>query len=128
MFLQLLKPQSQRERAQWEVGVGHAEAALLMSREERNENYTFIYIDKQPGEEPVSTASPPKKAARIERRPRRSRSMREEMLPRRQQPRRQCSITSAEEHSSPSQEDPDHSPAGTAVTTPLYLYRLKLKS
>uniref|UniRef100_A0A8C2HY94 Nuclear receptor binding SET domain protein 3 n=1 Tax=Cyprinus carpio TaxID=7962 RepID=A0A8C2HY94_CYPCA len=44
----LLKPQSQKERAQWEVGVGHAEAALQMTREERNENYTFIYIDKEP--------------------------------------------------------------------------------
>ncbi|XP_063065935.1 histone-lysine N-methyltransferase NSD3 isoform X3 [Engraulis encrasicolus] len=42
----LLKPQSQRERSQWEVGVGHAEAALMMTREERNETYTFIYVDK----------------------------------------------------------------------------------
>uniref|UniRef100_A0A8B9L4P4 Histone-lysine N-methyltransferase NSD3 n=1 Tax=Astyanax mexicanus TaxID=7994 RepID=A0A8B9L4P4_ASTMX len=73
----LLKPQSQRERAQWEVGVGHAESALLMSREERNENYTFIYIDKQPGDEPEPVSSPTtktKKLARPERRARRSRS------------------------------------------------------
>uniref|UniRef100_A0A8B9L226 Histone-lysine N-methyltransferase NSD3 n=1 Tax=Astyanax mexicanus TaxID=7994 RepID=A0A8B9L226_ASTMX len=77
----LLKPQSQRERAQWEVGVGHAESALLMSREERNENYTFIYIDKQPGDEPEPVSSPTtktKKLARPERRARRSRSAREE--------------------------------------------------
>uniref|UniRef100_A0A8B9L4N8 Histone-lysine N-methyltransferase NSD3 n=1 Tax=Astyanax mexicanus TaxID=7994 RepID=A0A8B9L4N8_ASTMX len=73
----LLKPQSQRERAQWEVGVGHAESALLMSREERNENYTFIYIDKQPGDEPEPVSSPTtktKKLARPERRARRSRN------------------------------------------------------
>ncbi|KAG9263388.1 histone-lysine N-methyltransferase NSD3 [Astyanax mexicanus] len=108
----LLKPQSQRERAQWEVGVGHAESALLMSREERNENYTFIYIDKQPGDEPEPVSSPTtktKKLARPERRARRSRSAREEVLPRRQQPRRQCSITSAEEHSSSNQADADDS-------------------
>ncbi|XP_072515394.1 histone-lysine N-methyltransferase NSD3 isoform X3 [Salminus brasiliensis] len=114
----LLKPQSQRERGQWEVGVGHAEAALLMTREERNENYTFIYIDKQPGDEPQPVASPTsriRKTARPERRARRSRSVREEVLPRRQQPRRQCSITSAEEQSSPNQadlEDTDRSPEG----------------
>uniref|UniRef100_W5LMU6 Histone-lysine N-methyltransferase NSD3 n=1 Tax=Astyanax mexicanus TaxID=7994 RepID=W5LMU6_ASTMX len=108
----LLKPQSQHERAQWEVGVGHAESALLMSREERNENYTFIYIDKQPGDEPEPVSSPTtktKKLARPERRARRSRSAREEVLPRRQQPRRQCSITSAEEHSSSNQADADDS-------------------
>ncbi|XP_036450257.1 histone-lysine N-methyltransferase NSD3 isoform X1 [Colossoma macropomum] len=113
----LLKPQSQRERAQWEVGVGHAEAALLMTREERNENYTFIYIDKQPCDEPEPVTSPTtktRKTARPERRLRRSRSVRKEVLPRRQQPRRQCSITSAEEHSSPNrdEEDTDLSPAG----------------
>uniref|UniRef100_A0A8C2Q4B4 Histone-lysine N-methyltransferase NSD3 n=1 Tax=Cyprinus carpio TaxID=7962 RepID=A0A8C2Q4B4_CYPCA len=58
----LLKPQSQKERAQWEVGVGHAEAALQMTREERNENYTFIYIDKEPSSAaPAADAvSPPR--------------------------------------------------------------------
>uniref|UniRef100_A0A3B4E5H3 Histone-lysine N-methyltransferase NSD3 n=1 Tax=Pygocentrus nattereri TaxID=42514 RepID=A0A3B4E5H3_PYGNA len=79
----LLKPQSQRERAQWEVGVGHAEAALLMTREERNENYTFIYIDKQPCDEPEPVTSPTtktRKTARPERRLRRSRSTRKEII------------------------------------------------
>uniref|UniRef100_A0A673L4B7 Histone-lysine N-methyltransferase NSD3 n=1 Tax=Sinocyclocheilus rhinocerous TaxID=307959 RepID=A0A673L4B7_9TELE len=53
----LLKPQSQKERAQWEVGVGHAEAALQMTREERNENYTFIYIDKEPSSAAAAPAA-----------------------------------------------------------------------
>ncbi|XP_076875957.1 histone-lysine N-methyltransferase NSD3 isoform X3 [Brachyhypopomus gauderio] len=113
----LLKPQSQRERAQWEVGVGHAEAALLMTREERNENYTFIYVDKQPGDDgdPVTSPSRVKKGLRAERRSRRSKSSvgsREEPSGRRQQPRRQCSTTSGEELSSPGQreEEPEHSP------------------
>uniref|UniRef100_A0AAY4AMH2 Nuclear receptor binding SET domain protein 3 n=1 Tax=Denticeps clupeoides TaxID=299321 RepID=A0AAY4AMH2_9TELE len=68
----LLKPQSQRERSQWEVGVGHAESALLMSREERNENYTFIYVDKEPSNGAGSPGSA--KVAKPERKPRRSRS------------------------------------------------------
>uniref|UniRef100_A0A673L497 Histone-lysine N-methyltransferase NSD3 n=1 Tax=Sinocyclocheilus rhinocerous TaxID=307959 RepID=A0A673L497_9TELE len=83
----LLKPQSQKERAQWEVGVGHAEAALQMTREERNENYTFIYIDK----EPSSAAAAP--AADTVTSPR--------------QPRRQCSINSSGETSSPNQGEDD---------------------
>uniref|UniRef100_A0A8C1ZB63 Histone-lysine N-methyltransferase NSD3 n=1 Tax=Cyprinus carpio TaxID=7962 RepID=A0A8C1ZB63_CYPCA len=72
----LLKPQSQKERAQWEVGVGHAEAALQMTREERNENYTFIYIDKEPSSAaPAAVAvSPPRVTSknRPERKQRRS--------------------------------------------------------
>uniref|UniRef100_A0A8C9T3K7 Histone-lysine N-methyltransferase NSD3 n=1 Tax=Scleropages formosus TaxID=113540 RepID=A0A8C9T3K7_SCLFO len=48
----LLKPIPQRERAQWEVGIGHAEDAFLMTREERVENYTFIYVDEVPGTSP----------------------------------------------------------------------------
>ncbi|XP_076140069.1 histone-lysine N-methyltransferase NSD3 isoform X2 [Alosa pseudoharengus] len=81
----LLKPQSQRERTQWEVGVGHAEAALLMTNEERNENYTFIYVDKEPGGTPPGTAGSasasasastarPRKVGKPERKVRRSRS------------------------------------------------------
>ncbi|XP_035391480.1 histone-lysine N-methyltransferase NSD3 isoform X3 [Electrophorus electricus] len=113
----LLKPQSQRERAQWEVGVGHAEAALLMTQEERNENYTFIYIDKQPSEDadPMTSPTRVRKGVRAERRSRRSKSgasSREEPSARRQQPRRQCSATSGEELSSPGQreEEPEQSP------------------
>ncbi|KAF0878356.1 NSD3 methyltransferase, partial [Crocuta crocuta] len=44
------KPRPQRERAQWDIGIAHAEKALKMTREERIEQYTFIYIDKQPDE------------------------------------------------------------------------------
>ncbi|KAH0623120.1 hypothetical protein JD844_031100 [Phrynosoma platyrhinos] len=44
------KPRPQRERAQWDVGIAHAEKALKMSREERIEQYTFIYVDKEPVE------------------------------------------------------------------------------
>ncbi|XP_024418509.2 histone-lysine N-methyltransferase NSD3 isoform X4 [Desmodus rotundus] len=49
------KPRPQRERAQWDIGIAHAEKALKMTREERIEQYTFIYIDKQP-EEALSQA------------------------------------------------------------------------
>ncbi|XP_067326727.1 histone-lysine N-methyltransferase NSD3 isoform X1 [Anolis sagrei] len=44
------KPRPQRERAQWDIGIAHAEKALKMSREERIEQYTFIYVDKEPEE------------------------------------------------------------------------------
>nr|XP_044987435.1 histone-lysine N-methyltransferase NSD3 isoform X2 [Jaculus jaculus] len=49
------KPRPQRERAQWDIGIAHAEKALKMTREERIEQYTFIYVDKQP-EEALSQA------------------------------------------------------------------------
>ncbi|XP_053125516.1 histone-lysine N-methyltransferase NSD3 isoform X6 [Hemicordylus capensis] len=49
------KPRPQRERAQWDIGIAHAEKALKMSREERIEQYTFIYVDKEP-EEALSKA------------------------------------------------------------------------
>uniref|UniRef100_A0A8C8FTW4 Histone-lysine N-methyltransferase NSD3 n=1 Tax=Oncorhynchus tshawytscha TaxID=74940 RepID=A0A8C8FTW4_ONCTS len=48
----LMKPFPQRERAQWEVGVGHAEDAFLMTQQERIDNYTFIY------KTPTRTAGP----------------------------------------------------------------------
>ncbi|KAF4802440.1 histone-lysine N-methyltransferase NSD3 isoform X2 [Turdus rufiventris] len=44
------KPRPQRERAQWDIGIAHAEKALKMSREERIEQYTFIYVDQEPEE------------------------------------------------------------------------------
>uniref|UniRef100_A0A8C6MEE1 Histone-lysine N-methyltransferase NSD3 n=1 Tax=Nothobranchius furzeri TaxID=105023 RepID=A0A8C6MEE1_NOTFU len=64
----LLKPIPQRERAQWEVGVGHAEDAFLMTRQERIDNYTFIYVDP----DPVEAAPSKKPAAKAEKRSRRS--------------------------------------------------------
>nr|XP_023682208.1 histone-lysine N-methyltransferase NSD3-like [Paramormyrops kingsleyae] len=93
----LLKPQSQRERSQWEVGVSHAEDALPMSREERVETYTFIYVDEEPAK--------PKLASKPARRAQRSRGSTsggrddkaeaaepvQEGPPRRQQPPRRCS-------------------------------------
>uniref|UniRef100_A0A8C1ETC7 Histone-lysine N-methyltransferase NSD3 n=1 Tax=Cyprinus carpio carpio TaxID=630221 RepID=A0A8C1ETC7_CYPCA len=112
----LLKPQSQKERAQWEVGVGHAEAALQMTREERNENYTFIYIDKEPSAAAAApaddTVTSPRATSknRPERKQRRSKGSagaKEEPIPRRQQPRRQCSINSSGETSSPNQGEDD---------------------
>ncbi|XP_056103865.1 histone-lysine N-methyltransferase NSD3 isoform X2 [Rhinichthys klamathensis goyatoka] len=123
----LLKPQSQKERAQWQVGVGHAEAALQMTREERNETYTFIYIDKEPGaagagaataaaaaaaETETETVTSPRATGknRPERKQRRSKGSagsKEEPVPRRQQPRRQCSINSSGEPSSPNQGEDD---------------------
>lgn len=54
-ILKIRKPRPQRERAQWDIGIAHAEEALKMTREERTEQYTFIYIDKEP-EEALSKA------------------------------------------------------------------------
>ncbi|KAG9354712.1 hypothetical protein JZ751_001425 [Albula glossodonta] len=117
----LLKPIPQRERAQWEVGVGHAEDAFQMTREERIENYTFIYVDKEPD------ASLEKMAGKVERRARRSRgsagsgagasgrdpgSPDGDQPPRRHQPRRQCSMNSAEGTPGQTEPDLDRSPEG----------------
>lgn len=44
------KPRPQREKAQWDIGIAHAEKALKMTREERTEQYTFIYVDSEPEE------------------------------------------------------------------------------
>ncbi|XP_040826241.1 histone-lysine N-methyltransferase NSD3 isoform X2 [Ochotona curzoniae] len=51
------KPRPQRERAQWDIGIAHAEKALKMTREERIEQYTFIYIDKQPEDQSKKNAA-----------------------------------------------------------------------
>lgn len=121
MFLrtQLLKPQSQRERAQWEVGVGHAEAALLMTREERNENYTFIYIDKLPADKPSDDPVTPTRTKK--RRTRRSKSIKKEdpaTLPRRQQPRRQCSVSDTQEEEAEPEDTTETQPSPPPVRTP----------
>ncbi|XP_014849084.1 PREDICTED: histone-lysine N-methyltransferase NSD3 isoform X6 [Poecilia mexicana] len=104
----LLKPIPQRERTQWEVGVGHAEDAFLMTRQERIDNYTFIYVDPDPEEAPPTK----KPSIRAEKRSRRSsgsvgkkedvgvKSPDREQPPRRQLPRRQCSISNTEDSSS----------------------------
>ncbi|KAJ8380024.1 hypothetical protein SKAU_G00008020 [Synaphobranchus kaupii] len=117
----LLKPTPQRERAQWEVGVGHAEDAFLMTREERIETYTFIYVDKE-AEVPGATPAPGERVpAKVERRgARRSRGSvggrdpappEGEQPSRRQQPRRQCSLTGAEETPDRAEPPADRSPS-----------------
>ncbi|XP_039476845.1 histone-lysine N-methyltransferase NSD3 isoform X3 [Oreochromis aureus] len=111
----LMKPIPQRERSQWEVGVGHAEDAFLMTRQERIDNYTFIYVDPDPNEAPPSK----KPNIRAEKRSRRSsssiskkedrdvKSPDREQPPRRQLPRRQCSVSNTDDNanSQPSSED-----------------------
>ncbi|KAL1773017.1 histone-lysine N-methyltransferase NSD3 isoform X3 [Sigmodon hispidus] len=68
------KPRPQRERAQWDIGIAHAEKALTMTREERVEQYTFIYIDKQPEE--ASTQAKKTVTSKTEvKKPRRPRSV-----------------------------------------------------
>ncbi|XP_023133240.2 histone-lysine N-methyltransferase NSD3 isoform X5 [Amphiprion ocellaris] len=108
----LLKPIPQRERTQWEVGVGHAEDAFVMTRQERIDNYTFIYVDPDPTEAPPSK----KPNIRAEKRSRRSsgsississvgkkddgrvKSPDREQPPRRQLPRRQCSVSNTDDN------------------------------
>ncbi|XP_045890520.1 histone-lysine N-methyltransferase NSD3 isoform X8 [Micropterus dolomieu] len=102
----LLKPIPQRERSQWEVGVGHAEDAFPMTRQERIDNYTFIYVDPEPAEAPPNK----KPNVRAEKRNRRSsgsvskkedggvKSPDREQPPRRQLPRRQCSISNTDDN------------------------------
>ncbi|XP_041855274.1 histone-lysine N-methyltransferase NSD3 isoform X6 [Melanotaenia boesemani] len=102
----LLKPIPQRERAQWEVGVGHAEDAFVMTRQERIDNYTFIYVDPDPNEGPPSK----KPNIRTEKRSRRSsgsvskkedvpvKSPDKEQPQRRQLPRRQCSVSNTDDN------------------------------
>ncbi|XP_055018152.1 histone-lysine N-methyltransferase NSD3 isoform X3 [Boleophthalmus pectinirostris] len=108
----LLKPIPQRERAQWEVGVGHAEDAFKMTRQERIDNYTFIYVDPDPNEAPPSK----KPNIKPEKRTRRSsgslnkredgvvKSPDREAVPRRLQPRRQCSISNTDNNQSSNDE------------------------
>lgn len=110
-----MKPIPQRERSQWEVGVGHAEDAFVMTRQERIDNYTFIYVDPDPNEAPPSK----KPGVRAEKRNRRSSgSVRKkedgrvtspdrEQPPRRQLPRRQCSVSNTDDstNSQASNED-----------------------
>ncbi|XP_042370659.1 histone-lysine N-methyltransferase NSD3-like [Plectropomus leopardus] len=102
----LLKPIPQRERSQWEVGVGHAEDAFVMTRQERIDNYTFIYVDPDPNEGTTNK----KPNIRAEKRNRRSsgsvskkeegavKSPEREQPPRRLLPRRQCSVSNTEDN------------------------------
>ncbi|XP_072243708.1 histone-lysine N-methyltransferase NSD3 isoform X3 [Leuresthes tenuis] len=111
----LLKPIPQRERSQWEVGVGHAEDAFVMTRQERIDNYTFIYVDPDPHEGP-SSKKPNIRAEKRNRRCSGSVSKKEDggvkspdrqQPPRRQLPRRQCSVSNTDDNANsqpPSEE------------------------
>lgn len=90
-----------------------------MTREERNENYTFIYIDKLPTDE---TNDDPVTPARIKkRRTRRSKSIKKDdsaTLPRRQQPRRQCSVSDTQEEEAEPEDIIETQPSPPPVRTP----------
>ncbi|XP_039906681.1 histone-lysine N-methyltransferase NSD3 isoform X3 [Simochromis diagramma] len=116
----LMKPIPQRERSQWEVGVGHAEDAFLMTRQERIDNYTFIYVDPDPTEAPPSK----KPNIRPEKRSRRSsssiskkedrdvKSPDREQPPRRQLPRRQCSVSNTDDNANSQASSEDKNQRG----------------
>lgn len=86
--------------------MGHAEDAFPMTRQERIDNYTFIYVDPDPVEAPPSK----KPSIRAEKRTRRSsgslskkedtevKSPDREQPPRRQLPRRQCSVSNTDDN------------------------------
>lgn len=115
-----MKPIPQRERSQWEVGVGHAEDAFLMTRQERIDNYTFIYVDPDPTEAPPSK----KPNIRPEKRSRRSsssiskkedrdvKSPDREQPPRRQLPRRQCSVSNTDDNANSQASSEDKNQRG----------------
>ncbi|XP_078285208.1 histone-lysine N-methyltransferase NSD3 isoform X4 [Rhinoraja longicauda] len=53
----ILKPIAQRIRPQWDVGISQVEDALRLSREDRVEQYTFIYVDQKPDSSADTTAT-----------------------------------------------------------------------
>uniref|UniRef100_A0AAV2MNZ2 Histone-lysine N-methyltransferase NSD3 n=1 Tax=Knipowitschia caucasica TaxID=637954 RepID=A0AAV2MNZ2_KNICA len=135
----LLKPIPQRERSQWEVGVGHAEEAFKMTRQERIDNYTFIYVDPDPDEPPPSK-KPTLKPEKCTRRSSGSTNRREETdvksperepVPRRLQPRRQCSVSntdnnqSSNDEASPKEEpnSPNHKTAAEESPPPVRAWK-----
>uniref|UniRef100_A0A8C7U4K1 Histone-lysine N-methyltransferase NSD3 n=1 Tax=Oncorhynchus mykiss TaxID=8022 RepID=A0A8C7U4K1_ONCMY len=112
----LMKPFPQRERAQWEVGVGHAEDAFLMTQQERIDNYTFIYVDPDPNAPPPIKKTPTRVAGRTQRSSIAT-SKKEEVAvtspdraePSRRQPRRQCSVPNADDPADPQTSEKDQS-------------------
>ncbi|KAJ3603912.1 hypothetical protein NHX12_028653 [Muraenolepis orangiensis] len=123
----LTKPIPQRERAQWEVGVGHAEDAFVMTKQERIDNYTFIYVDPDPNQPPPAKKPPPPRAEKRTQRsasaskkeeggiassdgeqqqpPPQQQPQQQPQQPRRQLPRRQCSIQNANDGTNPQATD-----------------------
>lgn len=96
-----------------------------MTRQERIDNYTFIYVDPAPGESP----SAKKANVRAEKRNRRSsgsttkredggvKSPDKELPPRRQLPRRQCSISNADDAANSQAADEEKNERGDLSTT-----------
>lgn len=121
-----MKPIPQRERSQWEVGVGHAEDAFVMTRQERIDNYTFIYVDPDPNETPPSK----KPNVRAEKQNRRSsgsvrkkedgcvKSPDGEQQPRRMLPRRQCSVSNTDDSTNSQASNDDHREDQHSGTSP----------
>ncbi|XP_069801195.1 histone-lysine N-methyltransferase NSD3 isoform X2 [Dendropsophus ebraccatus] len=94
--LKMRKPRPQKERIQWDIGIAHAEKALRMTREERIEQYTFIYVDPETSPEPKKAA-----AAASNKRSRRSTSSSEA------EPARPKEVSSPpSKHSAPVQSPP----------------------
>lgn len=90
-----------------------------MTREERNENYTFIYIDKLPAEEASDDPVTPTRIKK--RRTRRCRGIKKDdpaTLPRRQQPRRQCSVSDTQEEEAEPEDTTETQPVPPPVRTP----------
>lgn len=101
--------------------MGHAEDAFLMTRQERIDNYTFIYVDPDPNEAQQSkkpsirpekrnrrsSGSVTKKEDRCVKSPDREQQQPQQQPqpPRRQQPRRRCSVTNTEDSSQASTEE-----------------------
>ncbi|XP_045081670.1 histone-lysine N-methyltransferase NSD3 isoform X2 [Coregonus clupeaformis] len=112
----LMKPFPQRERAQWEVGVGHAEDAFLMTQQERIDNYTFIYVDPDPNAPPPAKKTSTRTAGRTQRSSIAT-SKKEEVAvtspdraePSRRQPCRQCSVPNADDPAVPQTSEKDQS-------------------
>lgn len=86
--------------------MGHAEDAFVMTRQERIDNYTFIYVDPDPNDAPP-TKKPNIRAEKRNRRSSSSVSKKEdggvkspdrEQPPRRQLPRRQCSVSNTDDN------------------------------
>lgn len=104
--------------------MGHAEDAFQMTRQERIDNYTFIYVDPDPNEPPPAKKPLGVRAEKAEKRNRRSsgstskkedggvKSPDSEQPPRRQLPRRQCSISNTDDTTNAQPSNGDKSQSG----------------
>ncbi|CAB1319939.1 unnamed protein product [Coregonus sp. 'balchen'] len=112
----LRKTTNTAERHKWEVGVGHAEDAFLMTQQERIDNYTFIYVDPDPNAPPPAKKTSTRTAGRTQRSSIAT-SKKEEVAvtspdraePSRRQPCRQCSVPNADDPAVPQTSEKDQS-------------------